>query len=150
MQRRQRLRGPGGESGQGLVEVALSLTVLFMVMFGVFEFGRYYWTRLTLRHVVRESARFAVTGNVLTDSLGVPMSREASIQQLILASNRTLGLGIDPADITLTPPDGGSPGGIVQVDVRYRYGIVLPLLSAAFPDGGVIIRISTVMKNERF
>jgi hypothetical protein len=140
----------GQDSGQALVEFALVLPLLLLLCFGVLEFGRYYWTRLTLRHVVREAARFAVTGNVLPDSLGEAMPRRESIQQIILRSNAEFGLRIAPSEITLTPPDGGAPGGIVRVEVSYPYRAVFPLLEAAFPRGPVVIRISSVMKNERF
>ena len=54
-------------SGQSLVEFAIVLPLLLLVFFGIFEFGRFYFTKLTLQHAVREATRFAITGNVLAD-----------------------------------------------------------------------------------
>ena len=143
----QRLRS---RRGQSIVEFSLAIPALLLLFFGIFEFGRYYWTRVTLRHVVREAARFAVTGNVLPDSAGDPLDRPTSIQQLILGSNGAFGLRITPGQISLTPADGGGPGSIVQVAVDYPYTPVVPLVASAFPGGQVMIRVSTVMRNESF
>ena len=73
-------------SGQALVEFTLVLPLLLVMFFSILEFGLYFYTRVSLRHVVRESARFAVTGNVLNDSTGTPMTKAKSIEQLILTS----------------------------------------------------------------
>ena len=64
------------------MEFTMVLPLLLMLFFGILEFGLYFYTRVSLRHVVRESARFAVTGNVLSDSAGKPMSKAQSIEQL--------------------------------------------------------------------
>ena len=62
------------------MEFTLVLPLLLVLFFSIIEFSLYFYTRVSLRHVVRESARFAVTGNILTDSTGTPMSRAKSIQ----------------------------------------------------------------------
>jgi Flp pilus assembly protein TadG len=105
-------------SGQALVEFTLVLPLLLMLFFGILEFGLYFYTRVSLRHVVRESARFAVTGNVLSDSAGKPMSKAQSIEQLILTGAPSIQL--TPSNITLTPADGGGtgPGGPYRRQLR--------------------------------
>ena len=40
------------ESGQGLVEFAVIVPVLLFVFFGIFEFGRFYFARVTLQQAV--------------------------------------------------------------------------------------------------
>lgn len=75
------------ESGQGLVEFVLVIPLVLLLFFGIFQFAHYYSTRLSLRHTVREAARFAVTGNVLQDSTGQNLTRERSIQQIILSAS---------------------------------------------------------------
>jgi len=124
------------------------LPLLLLLFFSVFEFSRYYYTRITLRHAVREATRFAVTGQVLTDSLGNPITRPASIAKIIMS--QAPGLTIDPTSITITPPGGGAPGSIVEVRVNHTYVVLMPLIGAFFPSGSVPIHVSTVMKNERF
>lgn len=138
-----------GEAGQGLAEFVLAAPILLLLIFGILEFGRHYYTRLTLRHAVAEAARFAVTGNQLTDpESGEPIPRAESIRQVIAA--RTDRLGLEPEQITLDPPDGGGPEEIVRIDVRYRFEFILPPVARFFPDRSVEFTISTAMRNEPF
>jgi len=135
-------------SGQALVEFTLVLPLLLVMFFSILEFGLYFYTRVSLRHVVRESARFAVTGNVLNDSTGTPMTKAKSIEQLILTSAPAIHL--TPSNITLTPADGGGPGQVVRIDVSYAYTAKLPPFVLFFPKGRLMINVATVTKNENY
>jgi Flp pilus assembly protein TadG len=135
-------------SGQALVEFTMVLPLLLMLFFGIIEFGLYFYTRVSLRHVVRESARYAITGNVLTDSTGAPMSRAKSVEYMILHGAPAVEL--TPANITMTPADGGGPGQVVRIDVSYAYTAKLPPFSLLFPGGQLMIKVGTVTKNESF
>ncbi len=134
--------------GTAMVELALVITMLMMLFSGVFEFGRFYYSRITLQHAVREAARFAVTGNVLNDAQGNPMSRVASIQQVIQTKAYNLNVAVN--NITVVPPDGGGPGDIVTITTVFRYDFVVPPVKQFFPPGYVDFTISTAMKNEPF
>jgi hypothetical protein len=48
--------------GQTLVEFALTLPILFLLVFGVVEFGRVFQSWVTLQNSVRTAARYATTG----------------------------------------------------------------------------------------
>lgn len=134
--------------GQALVEFTLVLPLLLVMFFSILEFGLYFYTRVSLRHVVRESARFAVTGNVLNDSTGTPMSKAQSIEKLILTGAPAIHL--TPSNITLTPADGGGPGQVVRIDVSYAYTAKLPPFVLLFPKGRLMINVATVTKNENY
>ncbi|MFQ5528801.1 MAG: TadE/TadG family type IV pilus assembly protein [Gemmatimonadota bacterium] len=136
-------------SGQSLVEFALVLPMLLLVFFGIFEFGRFYFTKLTLQHAVREATRFAITGNVLTDpDTGDPMDRAGSIVRVILENTKDLDVDLD--GITITPADGGGPEDIVRVEIDFEYDLTVPLISRVVPDGHVDLSFSTAMRNEAF
>ena len=135
-------------SGQALVEFTVVLPLLLMLFFGIIEFGLYFYTRISLRHVVRESARYAITGNVLTDSTGAPMTRAKSVEYMILHGAPAVPL--TPANITMTPADGGGPGQVVRIDVSYSYSAKLPPFSLLFPGGQLMIKVGTVTKNENY
>ena len=136
-------------SGQSLIEFAIVLPLLLLVFFGIFEFGRFYYTKLTVQHAVREATRFAITGNVLTDSTtGDPLSRANSIVRIIL--DNTANLNVDLAGISITPADGGGPEDIVRVRVDFQYDLTLPLIQNIVPDGHVNFSFSTAMRNEAF
>ena len=71
--------------GQGLVELVLAVPVFLILFFGIYEFSRYYSTRLRIRSAVAEGARFAATGARLTDpATGDPLSRAVSVRSTIL------------------------------------------------------------------
>ncbi len=136
-------------SGQSLVEFALVLPLLLLMFFGIFEFGRFYYTKITLQHAVREATRFAVTGNTLIDpETGEPVDRAGSIVRVILYNTRNLDVSVD--GISISPADGGGPEDIVRVAVDFRYDLSLPLISKIVPDGHVSISLSTAMRNEAF
>jgi hypothetical protein len=62
-----RLRRPGA-SGQALVEFALVFPLFFLLLVGIFDFGRIVWARSALENVAREGARYAIVhgGSELT------------------------------------------------------------------------------------
>jgi hypothetical protein len=136
-------------SGQGLVEFAIVLPLLMLLFFGIFEFGRFYYTKMTLQHAVREATRFAVTGNVLTDpDTGDPIDRAGSIVRVILDNTKDLTVDLD--GVSITPADGGGPEEIVRVAVDFRYDLTLPLIDKFVSDGHVDISFATAMRNEAF
>lgn len=53
--------------GSTAVEFAVAAPVLFLFLFGVFEFGRLFWTRNSLQFAVEESGRYAMVNNTASD-----------------------------------------------------------------------------------
>ncbi len=136
-----------GERGQSLVEFVLVVPVLLLLLAGIFDFGRHFYVRLTLRHAVAEAARFAVTGNQLTDpDTGQPMTRAESIVETIV--DRAGDLNVDVNGIRLTPPDGGAPGDVVQISATYRDHFVMAPVLRFFSTGYVDFTVATVVRNE--
>jgi len=136
-----------GQRGQGAVEFLMALPLVLLLLAGIFEFGRHYYTRLTLRHAVAEAARFAVTGQTLLDpQTGQPLTRATSIVEVII--DRARDLGVETTNITLTPPDGGGPGEIVQIDATYRYAFTLAPIAKFFGNGVIDFTVSTAVINE--
>lgn len=125
----------------------MALPLVLLLLAGIFEFGKHFYTRLTLRHAVAEAARFAVTGQTLIDKrTGQPMSRSTSIVQVIV--DKAADLHVDVTGIRLEPPDGGGPGQIVKIDATYRYTFTLAPISRLFGNGFVDFTVSTAVMNE--
>jgi hypothetical protein len=124
------------------------MPVILFLFFGVFEFGRFFYTRLTLQHAVAEATRFAITGNVLSDSLGDPMSRAQSIISVITLNAQTLDVDVDR--VVIDPSDAGGPGDVVRISAEFTFDFIVPGYAALFPDGQLNFRVSTAMKNEPF
>jgi len=49
-----------GEKGAAAVELAVILPVLFTLLFGIVEFGRYFWWRHSVTAAATEAARMAI------------------------------------------------------------------------------------------
>lgn len=127
----------------------MAFPVFVMLFFGIYEFSRYYSTRMQVRGAVSEGIRFAVTGNQLADpSTGDLMERAISIRQTIL--NRVGYLGVTAGDITLNPADGGGPEEIVTVTLDYDHRVATPLMRQIFETGALDFTISNSMRNEPF
>jgi Flp pilus assembly protein TadG len=147
MKRSIRRKGRLGQRGQSAVEFLMALPLVLLLLAGIFEFGKHFYTRLTLRNAVSEAARFAVTGqNLIDQQTGQPMSRSTSIVQVIV--DKAADLNVDVTGISLSPPDGGGPGEIVQIDATYRYTFTLAPISRLFGNGFVDFTVSTAVMNE--
>jgi len=136
-------------AGQGIVELALTIPIFLVLFFGIFEFSRYYSTRLSIRTAVSEGARYAATGSELIDpDTGDALGRANSIRTVILS--KVARFGVDAADIALTPADGGGPEEIVTVSLDYDYAVAVPMVQRVLGRGTLAFSVSTSMRNEPF
>lgn len=139
----------GTDRGGTLVEMAVCLPIVILMMMGIFEFGRLYYTRVTVQHAVREAARFAVTGNTMDDpDSGDPLTRAESIKRVIREQAQDLDVDVDR--ILLDPADGGGPGDVVRISAGFTYRVVAPGIQSLFPGGLYDFTVSTAMINEPF
>ena len=108
--------------GQALVELALSVMLLFLLVFGIVEFGRALFIYNTLNNAAREGARRAAVTPATTwniDELKSFVIAKVPINQSDVVVN------IEPA----TPPTG--PGNIkVTATIQFRTiaGGIIPWL----------------------
>lgn len=126
--------------------MALVLPMVFTLFFGIFEMGRHFYTRLSVQHGVAEAARFAVTGNVLPDGNGDPLTRAESIAKVL--EDRSAHLNVLVDTVYTIPADGGGPGEVVQVVMQYTYEFSMATMHNYFPDMQFTAR--TVMRNEPY
>ena len=126
--------------GQTLVEFALLLTLLLMVIFGIFDFGRTFQAWLTVQNSAQAAARYATTGQGYQDGVA---ARLQDIKDE--ATKRSVGLSVvtgagpsDPgyfhvdvysADSPAGTESPGGPNTRVSVDVIFNQPLITPLLS---------------------
>ena len=103
---------PNNQHGIALVELALSLTLLLLIVFSITEFGRVMYLKVSLSSAAREGARKAV----VTSSSFANLS--ANSAALRLCPNA--GVSMIP-----TTPSGGDA---VKVTVSETFTTVLPNL----------------------
>jgi len=136
------------DRGQTIIEFAMVIPFIALLFMGIFDFSRFFYTRLTLQHAVHEATRFAVTGGTLDDAQGNAMTRAESIKSMITNSATTLDLDVD--QLIVNPADGGGPAQIVTVTGNFEFQFVTPGVSTFFPGGKYDFSVATSMKNEPF
>ena len=136
------------ESGSSLVELALSLSVLMTIIFGIIDCSRALYTDHYVTNVARDAARYAM---VRGSSWGVSCATASSYDCTATSANITsyvqsitpLGINTSSPPLTVTTswpgktPAGGacdnlqgnkSPTCMVRVKVNYSFNFFLPFL----------------------
>lgn len=144
------------DSGQTMVEFAITLGAFFLLVLGTMDFGNLYSTKMTLQNAVRQAGRYAITGQCITGVNGTcSMTRYNSIIQTV--EDYSLGK-VNSAQITLTctdqgggcPNQAGGPGDVVTIRVTYPYTFMTAPVGAFFTNGKYTITVSSAFTNEGF
>jgi Flp pilus assembly protein TadG len=105
-----------GERGQALVEFALSVIVLFAVLFAIIDFGRALYTYDLVTSAARAGTRYAsVRGNTCPNTYAGCPSTNASIQTYVSGIS-----GFPTSDVQVLGA-GGSPNTTVTVTVSVPF-----------------------------
>jgi len=124
------------KKGQAMVETIFVLPLLFLLIFGIIEFGRIYFTYMTLSNAAREGARYSAVGMSSTDV-------ESHI------NNVTSTVGTVDIDVD----DETSDGNII-VSVSHNLELIMPIVgpmidkSDGTEDGKIALRASAEMRIE--
>jgi Flp pilus assembly protein TadG len=109
------------ERGNTMVEASLTLTILFMILFGIVGFGRAVWAYSWASHASREATRWA---SVRGSESGVSIS-QSDIRNFVTAHAP----GLAPANITVNANwerADHKPGSDVTVSVTYNVSQLVP------------------------
>ena len=146
----------GGSQGSSLVEFALVVPLLLLLLFGVIDLGRVFFTQMSLQNAVRQAGRFAVTGNHLPDpnNSSSTLSRVDSIK--LVAQQAAAGL--DVSQIQISSQTGGSVGAgraggpqdTVTISLTVNLPLITPLIGRFFPNGVYTFTVSATFRNEPF
>jgi TadE-like protein len=155
--------GRAEDSGQTLVEFALTATILLLLIFTTFDFAFLFYAKVTLQNAVRQAARYAITGNCGTD--GGPGSNcfvngPGDRLHVILQTVNTYSFGLNPT-VTVQCIQGacpgyaggggnnaGGPGDTVKIAAQYTRGFLI--IGRFFPSGAYNFTVSSSYKNESF
>lgn len=108
----------GNERGSQLLEFGMAAILLFMLLFGIMEFGRAIWIYDTLAHAAKEGARYAIVR-------GAESGRAASAED-VRSHVLTRTTGMTAVAVTTTWEPDNEPGSVVQVRVESPF---LPVVS---------------------
>ena len=149
----KRLRFHEDESGTGLIEFALSATVLLTVIFGILDCSRALYADHYVSEMAREATRYAmVRGSTWASGCATTASYSCMASTTNITnyvdSITPLGVSISHLTVTTTWPGttatgaacvntsgNNSPGCIVTSKLSYNFNFVLPFL----PKGTVVL-----------
>jgi Flp pilus assembly protein TadG len=134
-----------GEHGQSLVEVAVSLSVLMMMILGVIEGSWLLYTYHYLSYAARQGSRYAmVRGSACDPSNGMDNCPNATSNQIQAYVRNVHFPGVDPNQVGVTvnwsagPQSGGTcaspcqdPGDQVSVQATYPFPLSIPFIPAS-------------------
>ena len=100
------------EGGQAALEFALTLTITFLLFFGLIDFGRAAYAASVVQWAAQYGARFGVNN---PDDL-------TGIEAEVLA--HLTGLNADKATVTVTEPGTN----LIQVNVAYDFEFIAPIV----------------------
>ena len=112
------------KNGAIMVELAISILLLLLIVFGIIELGFAFFTKAMVTNAAREGARYAVTVDANDSSI------KQRVKDYLTGAALT---NITDDDITVSPsvtsdpkwPLGGTP---VTVTVTYNYSPLIPFI----------------------
>jgi Flp pilus assembly protein TadG len=125
------------DRGAAAVEFALISPLLFLLLFGIIEFGRAWNVRQTLTDAAREGARVAVVNN--------NMMLQATLQDSVVkvVRNAATRAGLDLTKLTVNHTGVGT-GLTANIQVEYQY---VPMINLVLKDP-ITMKTASVMRNE--
>jgi hypothetical protein len=158
------LRKTCNKKGATIVEFAMVLPLFLLFVFGIVDFGMYFFVEHTVQYATREGMRLALVGGTLQDAKGNPMSRVDSIIQTI---KDHASLAVDPSRLSIyiypignnyqdpqnwntLAPDAGDPGSYMRVKTDYTYSFLTPLIGVFFTGGKIRVEAQGTYRNELF
>jgi Flp pilus assembly protein TadG len=128
------------ERGSTLVEGAVTITLLFMLLFAIIEFGRAYNLYQAITDAAREGARYSVAPYTGTSNLPTPSDVQTHVEAFLGSDN------ISGGQVTVNQAVSQVSNGITttytQVDVS------APFQFLYFPFGTITMNTHAVMRNE--
>jgi Flp pilus assembly protein TadG len=111
-----------GERGQSLVELALSLSVILLLLAGAVDFSIAYFSYSAMQDAAQEGALYGSIN---------PTDEEGIITRVRSASTNPVDLSNeDLVDVVVTLPGEACEGNEIRVNVIYDYPISMPFIGA--------------------
>lgn len=121
------------ESGQSLVEMAIALVILLLLVGGIVDLGRAFFTYMALRDSVQEGALYGSINPTLTQE----------IRNHVLDSSNMIPDLIANEDITVEVIGAPCTGNMIRVTAEYDdFPITMPFIGTVIGSQTVTIRAS--------
>lgn len=108
------------QRGQAAVEFALVVVSLVILLISILEMTMFVYTYVALTNAAKEGVRYAVVHGASAASPSGPGSSANVVSTVQSFANASLH-SLSSDNISVTYPNGNSPGNAVQVTVSYPY-----------------------------
>lgn len=115
------------ERGQSLVELALSLTVILLLLAGAVDFSVAYFSFSAMQDAAQEGALYGSTNPGDKDAI-ISRVRNASTKPVDLSNVDLVGVDVSLSGDTCVDEHCACQGNEVHVDVTYDYPISMPFI----------------------
>jgi Flp pilus assembly protein TadG len=114
--------GRMSERGQSLVELAMSLTVILLLLAGAVDFSIAYFSFAAMHDAAQEGALYGSINPTDTDGI-ITRVRSASTNPVNLADDTLV-------NVTVTLPGAACEGNEITINVIYDYPISMPFIGS--------------------
>ena len=111
-----------GERGQSLVELAMSLTVIMLLLAGAVDFSIAYFSFAAMQDAAQEGALYGSINPTDEDGI-INRVRSASTNPVDLSDE-------DLVDVTVTLSGDACEGNEIRINVIYDYPISMPFIGS--------------------
>jgi Flp pilus assembly protein TadG len=126
------------QKGQSLVEVAVAMPILILIVAGILDLGRAYFTYIALSDAAAEGAAYAaIHPNDTTQIL--ERAADGSGGLVVLDQDEESQPGTVSVDY-----DSLAAGSPITVTIEYEYQILTPIIESFVPDGKIIMKAVAV------
>ncbi len=123
------------EKGQATVELAVSLVILMLLLFGMIDFGRILYSYLSLEHSGREAARMVSVGGTNDQIKETVFMTSSNLDHYKMIIN------VSPDE------QARKRGSYSTVTLNYEVEIITPIMSRILPNP-LTLTSTTVMRVE--
>lgn len=125
------------KKGQSLLEFAITLPLMVMIVFGVLDLGRLYFTHIAMEDGVGEAALYvSINPDCVTADSGEECSYPDNALDRAKESIKIPFVNIDDSNLTVEcfvddveiNCEDASPGDVAKVTMSYDYQFLTPLL----------------------
>jgi Flp pilus assembly protein TadG len=122
------------QKGQSMVEVAIAMPLLILIVAGILDLGRAYFTFVTISDAAAEGAAYAALHPTETTQI---------IERASDASNGLVQLEYDMISIQ---SGAVTPGNAITVTVEFEYELLTPIIREFVPGDSIKLK-STVSQS---
>jgi Flp pilus assembly protein TadG len=118
--------------GQSLVEVAIAMPLLLLILMGILDLGRAYFTYIALSDAAAEGAAYAA------------IHPENTAQIIARAADNTNGLVVLEPEMVSVDCSTFTAGSPITVSVAFDYQLLTPIVGTLIPEGSITMRATVV------